>query len=135
MNHEADEKRQADFGGGGEKWPLVSVIVGVYNKERFVGDCLRSVLAQTYPVWELLVVDDASTDGSLEEAETVLAGISQACILRRGEHSGHPGVVRNPKPCVGQRGNMWHFWMRTIAGNPGSWRGKSPTWNPTPNTP
>lgn len=95
MNQETDEKRQNHFGGGSEKCPLVSVIVGVYNKERFVGDCLRSVLAQTYPFWELIVVDDASTDGSLAEVEKGLAGISQACILRRGENSGHPGVVRN----------------------------------------
>lgn len=75
--------------------PLVSVIVGVYNKERFVGECLRSVLAQTYANWELIVVDDASTDGSLAEAERAVGGDSRARILRRKDNSGHPGVARN----------------------------------------
>jgi len=75
--------------------PLVSVIVGVYNKERFVGECLRSVLAQTYRNWELIVVDDASTDGSLAEVERVLGGESRAKIIRRRENSGHPGIARN----------------------------------------
>jgi len=46
--------------------PLVSLILLSYNYERYIGDGIRSVLAQTYPHWELIVVDDASTDGSLE---------------------------------------------------------------------
>lgn len=75
--------------------PLVSVIVGVYNKERFVGECLRSVLAQTYENWELIVVDDASTDGSLAEVERTVGDDSRVRILRRETNSGHPGVVRN----------------------------------------
>ena len=78
-----------------ETTPLVSVIVGVYNKERFVGECLRSVLAQTYTNWELIVVDDASTDNSLAEAERAIAGDSRTRILRRKTNSGHPGVARN----------------------------------------
>ena len=75
--------------------PLVSVIVGVYNKERFIGECLRSVLAQTYTNWELIVVDDASTDNSLAEAERTIGGDSRARILRREKNSGHPSVPRN----------------------------------------
>ena len=75
--------------------PLVSVIVGVYNKERFIGECLRSVLAQTHTNWELIVVDDASTDNSLAEAERAIAGDSRMRILRRKTNSGHPGVARN----------------------------------------
>ncbi len=75
--------------------PLVSVIVGVYNKERFVGECLRSVLAQTYPNWELIIVDDASTDASLAEIERTVGHDPRAHILRRETNSGHPGVARN----------------------------------------
>jgi glycosyltransferase involved in cell wall biosynthesis len=46
----------------------VSVIVSNYNYGRFLGECIESVLAQTYANLELLVVDDGSTDDSLEVA-------------------------------------------------------------------
>jgi glycosyltransferase involved in cell wall biosynthesis len=75
--------------------PLVSVIVGVYNKERFVGECLRSVLAQTYENWELIVVDDASTDGSLAEVERAVGNDPRVRILQRKTNSGLPAVARN----------------------------------------
>lgn len=41
-----------------------SIVVPVYNTEKLLGDCVGSVLAQTYTDWELLLVDDGSTDGS-----------------------------------------------------------------------
>lgn len=46
--------------------PLVSIILPCYNAERLGGDAIRSALAQTYPCKEVIVVDDGSTDGSLE---------------------------------------------------------------------
>ena len=46
--------------------PLVSVIVPVYNVERYVDDCLASIRAQTYANLEILLVEDCSTDGSLQ---------------------------------------------------------------------
>ncbi len=46
--------------------PLVSVIMPVYNGERFLAEAIESVLAQTLADFELIVVDDASTDGSAE---------------------------------------------------------------------
>lgn len=45
---------------------IVSVIVLVWNGRRFLDACLSSVLAQTYPAVELIVVDNASTDGSAD---------------------------------------------------------------------
>ncbi len=44
--------------------PLVSVIVPVYNSARTLGECLKSVLQQTYNRWELIIVDSDSKDDS-----------------------------------------------------------------------
>lgn len=49
-----------------------SIIVPLYNKAPYVEKALESILAQTYPDWELIVVDDGSTDGSGDVADTFL---------------------------------------------------------------
>lgn len=46
--------------------PLVSVLMTSYNHERFIGEAIESVLAQSFSDFELIVVDDASQDGSKE---------------------------------------------------------------------
>ena len=43
---------------------LISIIVPVYNAERYLGKCIQSVLKQTYTMWELVLIDDGSTDNS-----------------------------------------------------------------------
>jgi len=50
--------------------PLVSVIIPVYNYERYLGEAIESVLSQTYQHLEVIVVDDESTDRSAEVAES-----------------------------------------------------------------
>ena len=47
--------------------PLVSVVVPCYNAEKFIADCLQSVVTQDYPSLEIITVDDCSTDNSVEE--------------------------------------------------------------------
>ncbi|MBZ0156694.1 MAG: glycosyltransferase family 2 protein [Alphaproteobacteria bacterium] len=49
--------------------PLVSVITPVYNCERYLAECIESILAQTYRNWEYIIVNNCSTDLSLEIME------------------------------------------------------------------
>jgi glycosyltransferase involved in cell wall biosynthesis len=70
--------------------PAVSVVVPVYNKQRTVRRALRSVLAQTFQDFELVVVDDGSTDGSLGQVE----GLDSRIQIVRQANFG-PGVARN----------------------------------------
>ncbi len=49
--------------------PLVSVVTPVYNTEKYLAECIESVLAQTYENWEYVIVNNCSTDRSLEIAQ------------------------------------------------------------------
>src|SRR5271157_3883591 len=61
--------------------PLVSVVTPVHNTAPYLTDCIRSVLAQSYQAWEYIIVNNASTDGSLEIAESFAAVDSRIRIV------------------------------------------------------
>lgn len=71
--------------------PRVSAIVPLYNKVRYVARALDSIYAQSYPDFELIVVDDGSTDGSRAVAEGYRErGLKLVCQPNAG-----PGAARN----------------------------------------
>jgi glycosyltransferase involved in cell wall biosynthesis len=66
---------------------FVSVIIIFWNGERFIAEAIESVFAQTYPAWELLLVDDGSSDGSTTIARSYAERDPQH--VRYLEHPGH----------------------------------------------
>jgi len=52
------------------KTPLISVVVAAYNVEKYIEECLNSILNQTFQDWECIIVDDASTDNTLSIIKT-----------------------------------------------------------------
>ena len=61
--------------------PLLSVLMTLYNREKFVGDAIESVLAQRFGNFELIVVDDRSTDDSVAVARSYAARDPRVKVL------------------------------------------------------
>jgi glycosyltransferase involved in cell wall biosynthesis len=55
------------------KQPLISVVIPAYNVEKYIAECLNSVLHQTFQDWECIVVNDGSTDNTLAIIESFTA--------------------------------------------------------------
>lgn len=72
------------------EWPLVSVVVPVYNAEEYIEECLRSILEQDYPALEVIVVDDGSVDGTADR----VCAFGDRVLYRRQANSGS-AVARN----------------------------------------
>ena len=69
--------------------PLVSVICLCYNHERFIAEALDSVLAQTYPSLEIIIVDDCSTDNSVAIIEAYCQKHPQLRFISTGHNRGN----------------------------------------------
>ena len=73
---------------------LVSIIVPVYNSEAYLAQTIESVQQQTYPHWELILVDDCSTDTSAAMIAGYVAQDKRIRYIRLSENSG-AAVARN----------------------------------------
>jgi glycosyltransferase involved in cell wall biosynthesis len=67
--------------------PLVSIIIPFFDAERFLEEAIRSVVAQSYSEWELLLIDDGSSDGSTEIARRCAREWPERVQVL--EHDGH----------------------------------------------
>ncbi|WP_445147920.1 glycosyltransferase family 2 protein [Baekduia sp. Peel2402] len=74
--------------------PRVSVVITSYNYGRHLGQAVESVLAQTLTDLEVLVVDDGSTDDTLEVARRYEAADPRVTVIAQ-ENSGQPAIPRN----------------------------------------
>ena len=70
--------------------PLISVGIPFYNSEKYLADAIKSVLAQTFQNWELILVDDGSTDNSLETAREFEKQDSRIRVISDGKNKKLP---------------------------------------------
>ncbi|WP_153952616.1 glycosyltransferase [Halosegnis longus] len=81
--------RRRNFRDDPEEWPAIAVVVPAYNEEGYVGDCIDSIRATTYPgPTSITVVDDGSTDDTYAEARAHAP--EDATVIRtenRGKHA------------------------------------------------
>lgn len=79
------------------KSPIVSIIVPVYAVEKYIEDCLRSIMAQSYTDFECLIVDDCGKDNSIDIVQSILLeydGNASFRIINR-EKNGGLAAARN----------------------------------------
>src|SRR6266851_5156683 len=75
--------------------PLVSICIPTSNGARWIGECLTSALAQSYQPIEILVVDDGSTDGTVELVQSLKDERTRVIVNELNE-----GMVNNWNKCI-----------------------------------
>ncbi len=99
--------RQPSTGETANALPKVSVIIPVYNGERYLPECLDSIQAQDYPNLEILMADDGSTDGSLEIIKSLAA---KDMRVRWWQNAHNLGQTGNHNVCIQEaRGDFIKF--------------------------
>src|SRR5690625_385182 len=76
------------------KQPLISVITPAYNSEKFIKETIESVQSQTYSNWEMIIVDDCSTDKTAEIVTSYQEHDTRIIFIQLEENSGS-AVARN----------------------------------------
>lgn len=68
--------------------PIVSIITASYNKVKFISETIESVIKQTFQDWELLIIDDASIDGTIEIVENFVRRENRIKLITNEENKG-----------------------------------------------
>lgn len=75
--------------------PMISVVMSFYNSEETLYDSIQSVIDQTYKNFEIILVDNCSTDSSSDIAKQFECEYDNVVLLKTRENSGGPAVPRN----------------------------------------
>ena len=78
-----------------DKKPIVSVVIPAYNAEKYIAAAIDSVLGQTYSDFEVLVVNDCSTDGTKAMVENFAFHDERVCLINLPANKGAPAGPRN----------------------------------------
>lgn len=71
---------------------LISVVIPLYNHSRYIVDTIESVRRQSYSRYEIIIVDDGSSDGGDAVCERLLAGMHNARLLRQENQGAHHAI-------------------------------------------
>ena len=87
---------------------IISVIIPMYNAENFIGECLRRILNQTFQDFEVIVVDDCSTDNSCGVVENLKSSFgTKLNLIKLDKNSGCAAIPRN----VGMKNSRGKYLM------------------------
>lgn len=75
--------------------PLISIITPAYNAEHYLAQTIESVLAQTFFDWQMIIVNDGSTDKTGQLADQYANKDSRIQVVHQKHSSGRPGIARN----------------------------------------
>jgi len=78
-----------------EQFPALSIVVPVFNAEKFIDGFIESIRNQTFSEWELMLVDDGSTDGTIEIVKTFCDSDSRIKLLIRDRQPKGADTCRN----------------------------------------
>ena len=96
--------------------PSVSIVLATHNGERFLGDQLRSIRAQTHSNWRIILSDDESRDKTLDIARDIIPD-TQLTVL----HGPQQGLARN----------FWHGLLQVPTGDFAAFCDQDDVWHPT----
>lgn len=68
--------------------PIISVIMPAYNVGKYIGEAIESILNQSFVDWELIIVDDCSTDDTVDIVNKYTIQYPQIKLIKRGQNSG-----------------------------------------------
>jgi glycosyltransferase involved in cell wall biosynthesis len=85
----------------------ISLIITVYNRERYLAEAIESVLAQTRRDFELLIIDDGSTDGSVAIARRYEVQDSRVRVVA----ATHQGLTKTLKSAIAQTQGVYLGWV------------------------
>ena len=89
--------------------PAVSVIIPLYNAEKYISECLDSILAQTFTDFEVIVVDDCSIDSSCAIVESYAEKFGERLTLSRLEKNSGNGALPRNEGLILSRGEYIFF--------------------------